>query len=157
LNEHPAGRGTTLSHSVKEVSYRTGAICILLAISLIANRLIDLHALPVGVKFVRKHEWQGSADGRSHLRPVGHDVDSSIALNSYEEIGMKGGAVSIGLIEDLTIGRQSLRQNRWDETYGEHKRARSKSSLEESTPTNILDLSHAILPAASLIAWRIRW
>jgi hypothetical protein len=40
---------------------------------------------------------------------VGYDVDSSVALNSYEEIGMKGGAVSVGLIEDLTIGRLSLR------------------------------------------------
>src|SRR5208282_5373530 len=94
LNQHPARRSTALAHGVKKVSYRTRAIGILLAIALIANRLLDLDALPVGVKLVRKHEWQGCADGRSHLRPVGHDVDGSIPLNSHKDIGVKGCAVN---------------------------------------------------------------
>jgi len=84
---------------------------------------------------------------------MSHDVDGSILLNPDKNIGMKDRSVRFG----LTIRRLSLRPHQWDIPNRENKRSRSKSAFEESPPAHIFDLAHAIFPAASLIAWRIRW
>src|ERR1700724_1760478 len=54
-DQHPARRSTAFSQSVEKASYGMRAVRVLISISLIANRLVDFHALPVGVELVRKH------------------------------------------------------------------------------------------------------
>jgi hypothetical protein len=84
---------------------------------------------------------------------VRHDVDSSIPLNSYKEIWMKGCPVRVG----LTVRPLSMLQHWPEVSHRKDKRSRPKRSFEEPPPAYVLDLIHADFPAASLIAWRIRW
>src|SRR6202795_2289084 len=129
------------------------AVGILVSVSLIANRLVDLHTFKVGVKLVCKHERQGCADDRSHLGPVRHDVDGSIPINSYKEGWMKGCLACAG----LTVRQLFMLQYWRDVMHCKDKRSRSKPSFAEPPPACVLDLIHADFPAASLSAWRIRW
>ncbi len=82
-----------------------------------------------------------------------HDVDGSILLNPDKKIGMEGRPVRFG----STVRGLSLRQHWWDIPNRENERARPKRAFEKSATAYIFDLRHAIFPAASLIAWRIRW
>jgi hypothetical protein len=107
----------------------------LVSVPLIADRLVDLHPLPVGVKLVRNYKWQGCPDDGAHLRAVSNDVDGSILLNPNKHIGVKRGAVRIG----LTIGRVQLPQYRRKIADGEDQCSCPKHSLEEPTPAYILD------------------
>jgi hypothetical protein len=84
---------------------------------------------------------------------VRHDVDGSILLNPDKKTGMKGRPIRVG----LAIRRLCVRQHWRDIPNRENERARPKRAFEESATAYIFDLRHAIFPAASLIAWRIRW
>ena len=52
LNQHePCGRAG-LSHDIIKASDRMGSIRVLITIARIADRLVDLHSLPVGVQLI---------------------------------------------------------------------------------------------------------
>jgi hypothetical protein len=125
----------------------------LVSVSLIANRLVDLHPLPVGVKFVRNYQRQGCPDNSAHLRTVSNDKDGAILLNADKDIGVERGAVRIGLSACLMLRDQYRRKI----SNGQDERSCPKHSLEEPTPAYVLDWAHAIFSAANLIAARIRW
>jgi hypothetical protein len=107
----------------------------LVSVPLIADRLVDLYPLPVGVKLIRNYKWQRCADDGAHLRAMSDDVDGPILLNPDKHIGVKRGAVCIG----LTVGRVLMPQYRREISDGEDQCSCPKHSLEEPTPTYILD------------------
>jgi hypothetical protein len=107
----------------------------LVSIPLIADRLVDLHPLPVGVKLIRNYKWQGCPDDGAHLRAVSNDVHGPIPLNPNKNIGVKRGAVRIG----LTVCRVLRSQYRREISDGENQCSCPKHSLKEPTPAYVLD------------------
>ena len=49
LYEHQPRGGAGLSHDIIKASDRMGSIGVLIAVTRIADRLVDFHSLPVGV------------------------------------------------------------------------------------------------------------
>ncbi len=52
LYQHEARAGSRLAHDIVKASDRMGPVRVLIAVARIADRLIDLHPLPVGIQLV---------------------------------------------------------------------------------------------------------
>ena len=62
LDQHQTRRAARLAHHVEKIADGVRAIGILSAVARIANRLLDLHQLPVGVQLVGDYQSQRDAD-----------------------------------------------------------------------------------------------
>ncbi len=80
-DEHRSGGGAGLTECVVEISNRSGSVRILIAVLGVPNSLFDLHALPIGIQLVGRHERQRGSDAGSHFGPMGHDEDGAIGFD----------------------------------------------------------------------------
>src|ERR1700758_3073174 len=124
---------------------------VLIAISRVADRLIEFYALPVGVQFVGHDQGQSGSNYSSHFRAMSDNPDPSVRLDTYEHIGMKRGIIGVST---YIIGLVSVKHSR-RVICPQHKRSRRAQSLEESSSTHIFNRAHAVSSAAALIAARI--
>ena len=112
-HEHQATGGSGDAHGFEELANGVRAVGVLRAIAGIADGLLKLHALPVGVEFVGDDQRQTGATGGAHLRAMRNDVDSAIGVDGEKEIGMEnrviergGGAVGVGSLRPRQIAAE---------------------------------------------------
>ena len=74
------------------------------AVFLVADRLFDRDAFPIGFQLVGQHHRQGGADSGAHLRAVGDDDYSAVGLDAQVHAGVPGRVVGLAR-------RERLRQN----------------------------------------------
>ena len=84
--EHGARRGADLAHRHQIVPRAARSVGILVAeFDLVAGRLRDLYASPVGFHFLGDNQRQAGPDARSHFRTVCEDRDRSIGGDGNED------------------------------------------------------------------------
>src|SRR5258708_15830814 len=128
------------------------AVRILISIALIADGLLELHALPIGFEFIGQDKRDRRADSRSHLRAMRDDENRPVRINSEIHAGIQHSVIDFRIFGE-SFRPQSFRQ----ETHAEHQRSRRYHSLHESATAYVLNCAHAWLPsAAALMADRIR-
>src|SRR5882762_61903 len=136
----------------KKASHRVRTVSVLIAVPGIADRLIDFHALPVGLQFVGHHQGQRGANYGAHFRAMRDNPDRSIRFDTYKHIGMKCGIICVGthivgLMASQYFGCVICAQD---------KRSRSSEALEKPTATHIFNRAHRDSFTAALIAARMR-
>src|SRR5271156_2903084 len=152
LNEHdPRGRAGQ-PHHIEKASDGMRTVSVLIAVPRIANRLINLHTLPVGIQFVSHHHGKSGANYRAHFRAMSDNPDSSVSLDAHKNIGMKCGVIGVsahagGLLSPQYFGCVI---SAYDERSG------ASQSLQKPTPTHIFNRAHAGSCAAALMAARMR-
>ena len=94
LHQHDAGRSAGLAASrQKSCGWNANRRCSGRRIG-IADRLIDLHALPVRIQFVRDNQRQRRANYGAHLRAMSNDAHRAVRLDTHKHIGMKCGLIA---------------------------------------------------------------
>src|ERR1700756_772585 len=151
-NEHEAGGSAGQAHDIKKASHgmRTGGV--LIAVSRVADRLINFYPLPVGVQFVGHDQGQSGANYGSHFRAMSDNPNGSVRLDTDEHIGMKRGIIGVsthivGFVWPQFLGRIICAQD---------ERSRSSHAFEKAASTNIFNRAHAGSCAAALMAARMR-
>src|SRR6185295_13472825 len=77
--EHRASRSADLAHGYQVVPRAARSVGILVAeLDLVAVRLLDANARPVGLHFFSNDHWQAGADAGSHLGAVRDDRDNAV-------------------------------------------------------------------------------
>ena len=71
------------------------SIRVLISVARVADRLFQLHPFPVRIQFIGQNEWDGSAAAGAHLRPVRHQIDGSVGIDSHKHAGVQDGAVGV--------------------------------------------------------------
>src|SRR5205807_3578957 len=151
-NKHKPGCSAGQAHHVKKASHGMRTVRVLIAISRVTDRLINFHALPVGVQFVGQDHRQSCANYGSHFRAMSDNPDSSVRLDTYKYIGMQCGIIGVsanatGVVSSQYLGYIICTQD---------KRSRSSQALEKPTSTHIFNRAHAGSCAAALMAARMR-
>src|SRR5882762_11368238 len=83
-NEHEPGGSAREAHHIKKASHRVRTVSVLIAVPGIADRLIDFHALPVGLQFVGHDQGQRGANYGAHLRTMSDNPDRSVRFDTYK-------------------------------------------------------------------------
>src|SRR6202008_3556146 len=130
-----------------------GPILSLVAVTPVADGLLDFYSVPIRVQFVGNYEWQGRAACRTHLRAMGHDPNGAVGINSEINARVQRGVIRVGIVWKFIAGR-------WPGVIAHAKHQCSHgddASRQKSAPADVFNPVHAISPAADLIAARIRW
>src|SRR5437870_5211506 len=147
--EHEARARTRLAQGIIEIADGFRPVGILVAVLWIADRLLDLDQLPVGIQFIGRHHWEGGANARTHLRAVRHDSHRASRLNAQVHTG-------------VPWCRSALRCCRRSERFGgehlrgEYQRSGGKHAPEKTATTDVYHSAHIFPPPACLMAWRMR-
>src|SRR5580704_9439014 len=152
LNEHHPRDSAGQPHHIEKASDGMRTVSVLVAVPRIADRLINLHTLPVGIQFVSQNHGKSRANYRAHFRAMSDNPDSSVSLDAHKNIGMKGGVVGVGAHAAGLLSPQYVGCviNAYNERSG------ASQSLEKPTPTHIFNRAHANSCAAALMAARMR-
>ena len=151
-NEHQPGCSAGEAHDIKKASDGMRTVRVLIAVSRIADRLINFHALPVGIQFIGYHQGQGCANYSAHFRTMSNNPDGSVGLDTHKHIGMKSGIICVSMPIVGLLSPQYFRRV----TCAQDERSRSSHALQKPTPTYIFNRAHASSFAAALIAARMR-
>src|SRR4029077_20887947 len=87
LNQHESRRCSRLTHRIIERAYRMRSVRILVTVSAVAKRLLDLHSLPIRVQFIGDNERQRGAACRAHLRATSHNPHLAVRADSQGTAG----------------------------------------------------------------------
>ena len=152
-DQHKSGRRSRFAHRVVIRADRVRSICVLVAVSFVANGLLDLYALPIRVQFISDDQGQRRTASGAHLRTMGHDPHCAVRIDAQVNAGMQYGAIRIRVVRKL-VARRKLRII----MDAQHKCAcRDSAASQKLTPADVGDRIHAVASAAALIAARIRW
>ena len=137
LQHQPRG-GAAQPHRLDEVAHAARAVGVLVAVgALVAWRLHDAHARPVGVELVGDDHRQGSARGTvTHLGAMGDDRDDAVAADGDEHLGVADDAVGHG-VGAGRIGRERPADGR--ELRRQHEPAGCSNALEQAAPADVGD------------------
>ena len=157
------------AHGLDEVADAARSVRVLVAVLLlVAGRLDDLDARPIGFHFVRDHHGQAGARARSHFGAMGHDRDSPVRGDGDEHVRIidrpARHAVRAGLV---CVDRAAVRQCRArQELRCDDQPAGCNDALEQVAAADVFDdglmgefdgfSSQASFAAAVLIAAKIR-
>ena len=146
LLEHRPRAGAGDAHGVVEVLDRARAVGVLRAVLGVADRLEDPDAGPVGVELFGKHHRQAGADAGSHLGAMRDDRHRAVVVENEVDARLPGLSARLGSdLEDA--GGEGV-------GHAQHQRAGAEAVAEERATRE--RGAHACLPAASLMAARIR-
>src|SRR5580692_10121721 len=95
LNKHDPRGSAGEPHHIEKASDGMRTVRVLVAVSRIADRLINLHTLPVGIQFVSQNHGKSRANYGAHFRAMSDNPDSSVSLDAHKNIGMKRGVVGV--------------------------------------------------------------
>src|SRR5581483_2754357 len=159
LLEHGAGHRTELAHALQIVADGARTVGVLVAVFLVAYRLLHLDPAPVGLQLVGYDLRDTGADALPHLGAVADHGDGALAIDRDEHVRHQDSGRHLGALRRLRGGNEAVERahlgNRV-ERHAEHETARAGGHLEELTTVDFVDRIHGYTPAASLIAWRIR-
>ena len=83
--QHRARRGAAATHGLEEVPRTARAVGVLVAeLLLVAGRLRNAHALPVGLELVGDDHRHAGPDALPHLRTVADDRDGAVRGDRHE-------------------------------------------------------------------------
>src|SRR5258708_35650943 len=91
------------------------AVRILISIALIADGLLELHALPIGFEFIGQDKRERRADSRSHLRAMRDDENPSVRINSEIHAGIQHSVINFRI-----FGESFRPQSFWQNTYSQY-------------------------------------
>ena len=143
LLEHRARGGAGLPHGLVETTDGVRPVGILIAVFSVADRLLNLDAIPVGVEFIGNHHGESRANAGAHFRAVRDDDHRAVGLDAEVDAWMPGGLIRHRLSSDSNLRSQ-------------HECARGEHVAEEAAAAD-LAYGHAFTPAAILIAEQMRW
>ena len=87
LLQHHAHRGAALPHRLDEVAHAARSVGVLVAVFLlVARRLGDAHARPVGLHLVGDHHRQAGPHAGAHLGAVGDDGHQTGRVDGDEDV-----------------------------------------------------------------------
>ena len=69
------------------------SVGVLTSVARVADRLFQLHPLPVRVQFIGQNEGDGSAAAGAHLGPVCYKMYGSVGVNSNKHAGVQDGTI----------------------------------------------------------------
>ena len=145
LEHRPRARAGD-AHGVVEVLHRARAVGVLRAVLGVADRLEDPDARPVGVELFGEDHRQAGADAGSHLGAVRDDRHRAVVVENEVDARLPGLSGRLG--SDLKdAGGEGV-------GHAQHQRAGAEAVAEERATGE--RGAHACLPAASLMAARIR-
>ena len=111
-------------------------VCVLIAVLFVAGCLHELHALPIGVQFIRRDKWHGRATSAAHFAAVRDDVHRAVGVDRKPYIWRERALQCTGAHRFRRTGRACIH---WHQTHAQHKRACSEQSFEESTTAHVFD------------------
>ena len=82
----------------------------MVAVSLVADGLLDLHALPIGVQLIGRDQRQRGPDPGAHFRTVRDDEDRAVGLDAEVYAGVKRGQFGLR-VERRSLGEQIARHD----------------------------------------------
>ena len=135
--EHAAGRGADLAHRHQIMPRAARSIGILVAeFDLVAMRLLDADARPVGFHFLGNDHRQAGANAGSHFGAVCDDGDDAVRRDRDEHARIHhdavGHLVGAGLVRRHGRTRHHGR--------GEHEAAGQPEALQDAAARDIVDL-----------------
>jgi len=133
LDEHEASGRTGLPHNFIEVANGMGAVSILVAIARIAESLLNLDSLPVGIEFIGYYERKSRANLRAHFGASGNNVDRPIDVDSNKHAGTKTGRIQLRFIQDGFIATKQ----RGRKVRPEEERSRTQDAVEKSSAADV--------------------
>src|SRR5918996_463068 len=86
LNQHEPRGSAGLPHDIIKASDRMRSIGVLIAVARIADGLVDLHLLPIGVQLVSNDERERSANAGAHLRTMSDNPYGAVRINPDKHI-----------------------------------------------------------------------
>jgi hypothetical protein len=123
------------------------AVGVLIAVFLVAERLLKANAAPIGFHFVGHDHGERGTNAGAHFGAMSHDDNRAVRVQTYKEVGIPGG-----------FGNFSCRVSRLGHgSRSEDQRAGGEEAAEEVTAGGEFDSgAHAFTPAAVLMAARMR-
>jgi hypothetical protein len=92
--EHHARRGAAFAHRFREMARRARAVGVLIAeFHLVARRLRDLDARPIGLELVGDDQRHAGAHALAHFRTMANDGDSAVRRDRDEGLRIVDGAM----------------------------------------------------------------
>ena len=135
--EHRARRGAAATHGVEEVPGAARAVGVLVAVLLlVAGRLRDLDALPVGFELLGHDHRHAGAHALAHLGAVADDGDRAVVRDGDEGERVVDPAVGHAVRPVL---RRVGRAGGSGVTDGEHEAAQGGHALEEAAAAHVGD------------------
>ena len=135
--QHLARRGAAAAHRHEEVARAARAVGVLVAVALlVAGRLHDAHARPVGFELVGDDHRHAGAHALAHLGAMADDADDAVLADRDEHQRVVDPAVrhAVGAVLGRVRGAQRRR--------GIRRRAparRARSALQELPPAHVGD------------------
>jgi hypothetical protein len=151
-HEHRLGGRAGPAERLEEVADRARTVGVLVAVTRVADRLLDGDPAPIGLQLVGGHLRQRRPDAGPHLGTVRDDEDGAVGADA--EVDAR--------IERRRLGLRAERRRLGPDGLGQHlgrddEGAGRRDPLQEVPAADILDRAHARPPfAAVLIAARMR-
>ncbi len=135
--QHRARRGADLAHRHQIMPRAARAVGILVAVfDLVAGRLLDPDARPVGFHLLGDDQRQAGPHAGSHLGAVADDGDDAVGRDRDEHAGIDHGAVRHLRCAGLVGGESRARHH----GRGEHEAAGDAEAFQDAAAGNVLDL-----------------
>ena len=135
LFEHRARRGADLAHRDQIMPRAARAVGILVAVfDLVAGRLPNVDARPVGFHLFRDDQGQAGPHARSHLGAVRDDRDDAVGGDRDEHAGVDHDAVR-HLAGAGLVGKSGTRHH----GRGEHEAAGKAQTFQDAASRDVLD------------------
>ena len=142
LQHGPRG-SSALAHGLDEVADAARAVGVLVAVGLlVARRLHDAHARPVGLHLVgHDHGQRRSCGAGPHLGARCNDADDTVLADRDEHLGIVDSAVRHGRGAGRVVGQCAFDHR---QLRGQHEPAGRGDAFEEPAAADVTDLHSAM-------------